>query len=120
MRIDWRDRAFSQFQLLSQFCQLASETIDDAVSRFLLEPFVTSNLPSESDFNKQINTTLTQFIRSTIIYFDLLIDTERLLMQIDQPFLGSKEQTFFFNPGIASDLVTNDATDQTLLQVCFI
>ena len=115
IRIDWRDRASSQFQLLSQLCQLASETIDDAVSRFLLEPFVTLSLPSESDFNKQMNTTLTQFLRSTIIYFDLLLNTERLLIQIDQPFLGSKGENYIFYQSTTPDIVTNDPPS---LQVC--
>ncbi|CAF1440472.1 unnamed protein product [Adineta steineri] len=86
--VDWRNRAFSQFHLLSEFCKLANETIDDALHRFVSQPFIVSNLLPEIDFTKQLNLTLDQFFQSTIDYFGLLIKTVQILTQVDQPYSG--------------------------------
>ncbi|CAF3989604.1 unnamed protein product [Adineta steineri] len=86
--VDWRNRAFSQFHLLSELCKLANKTIDDARHRFLSEPFIVSNILPEIDFEKQLNLTLEQFFQSTIDYFGLLIKTVQILIQIDQPYSG--------------------------------
>ncbi|CAF1201081.1 unnamed protein product [Adineta steineri] len=86
--VDWRNRAFSQFHLLSELCKLANKTIDDARHRFLSQPFIVSNVLPEIDFEKQLNLTLEQFFQSTIDYFGLLIKTVQILIQIDQPYSG--------------------------------
>jgi hypothetical protein len=89
MTFDWRSRAFSYFQLLSNLCQFANQTVEEAIRRLLTEPFVTSTTMSERDFGLQINATLAEFIRSTEISFNLFIETTRLLIQVDQPFFGA-------------------------------
>ncbi|CAF3546539.1 unnamed protein product [Adineta steineri] len=52
---DWRNRAVSQFQLLSDFCELANKTINDSVDRFLKKFFIASTVFNEIDFNTQLN-----------------------------------------------------------------
>ncbi|CAF4140026.1 unnamed protein product, partial [Adineta steineri] len=52
---DWRNRAVSQFQLLSDFCELADKTINDSVDRFLKKFFIASTVFNEIDFNTQLN-----------------------------------------------------------------
>ncbi|UJR18487.1 hypothetical protein I4U23_005393 [Adineta vaga] len=85
---DWRNRAFSKFHLLSDLCKLAKERVEEAISHFLSQPFIVSNILSETDFNLQINATLEDFFQSTNDSFTLLVETERLLMQVDQPYSG--------------------------------
>ena len=85
---DWRNTASLQFQLLSDLCNLANRTIEDAVQRFISQSFIASTILTEVDFNVQLNTILDQFFQSTIIYFGLLIKTVRILTQIDQPYFG--------------------------------
>ncbi|CAF1564075.1 unnamed protein product [Adineta ricciae] len=95
---DWRNTALSQFELLSDLCRLSNETIDDAINRFLLKPFVVLNLLSEENFYEQINATFNQFSQSTINYFQLFMKTAGILRQIDQPYFG-----VIRNPGIKEE-----------------
>ncbi|CAF1440027.1 unnamed protein product [Adineta steineri] len=81
---DWRNIAHSHFHLLSDLCKLANTTIEDAIQRLLLQSFIVSNVLTENDFNIQLNATLNEFFRSTIIYFSLLLKTVKILTQIDQ------------------------------------
>ncbi|UJR18709.1 hypothetical protein I4U23_005616 [Adineta vaga] len=81
---DWRNGAYQQFQLLFDFCKLANETIDDAMKRYLKRLFIVSSVMNKDDFNKQINSSLNQFYKSTAYNFGLMINVSQLLMQIDQ------------------------------------
>ena len=85
---DWRNRAFSQFHFLSNLCKLANTTINDAIRHFLSQLFIASNVLHENDFETQFNSTLDNFFQSTIAYFGLLIETTRILIQVDQPYFG--------------------------------
>jgi hypothetical protein len=85
---DWRNTASSQFHFLSDLCKLANTTIKEAVQRFLLQSFIASIVPTETDFNTQLNATFHQFFRSTAVYFGLLIKTVRIFTQVDQPYFG--------------------------------
>ncbi|CAF4151516.1 unnamed protein product, partial [Adineta steineri] len=82
----WPTEAVHQFRLLSTICELVNKTVVDAVQRFIIRSLVTSNVLTETDFIIQSNTTVDQFIQSTIISFGLLLDTEHLFLQVDQPF----------------------------------
>lgn len=84
--LDWRNQAFAHFQLLSNLCDMANRTIEDAVSRFLSQSFVTLDMLNQADLNIQLNTTLDQVFQSMSDYFDLLINTVDLIVQVDQPF----------------------------------
>ncbi|CAF4171623.1 unnamed protein product, partial [Adineta steineri] len=84
--IGWPTEAVHQFRLLSTMCELVNETVVDAVQRFIIRSLVTSNVLTETDFIIQSNTTINQFTQSTIINFGLLLDTEHLYLQVDQPF----------------------------------
>ncbi|CAF0777252.1 unnamed protein product [Adineta steineri] len=82
----WFYSAAERFELLSSLCQLADKTIDDAVQRLNATSFITPNLINESDFNSQLDTTLSQFNASVIIQFGLLVDTKHLFIRVDQPY----------------------------------
>ncbi|CAF1222349.1 unnamed protein product [Adineta steineri] len=86
---DWRNTASLRFQFLADLCKLADTTINDAVHDFRSQPFIASSVMNENDFNKQLNATLDQFFRSTMIYFSILIKTVRILTQVDQSYFGS-------------------------------
>jgi hypothetical protein len=82
---DWQQTAAVRFLLLSNLCQLAKTTIDDAVQRLAERSFITSDILTESAFNAQLNTTLTQFTQSIIMQFDIIINTMHLFILVDQP-----------------------------------
>ncbi|CAF4048764.1 unnamed protein product [Adineta steineri] len=86
---DWRNIAYGQLLLLSDLCRLANNTIDDAIHRFLLQTFIAPIALTEIDLNTQLNATLYQLFNSTIVRFAFLVDTVNLLLQVDQPFVGS-------------------------------
>ncbi len=117
--IDWRSVASSQFQLLSDLCRLANNTINDAVRGFIMQLFVASSVPREIDFNTQLNATLDQFFQSTITYFGLLVDAVRLLMQVDQPYRGPSEtyNDVIENVNLLGKIVSDETNYQQTLQV---
>ena len=85
---DWRNTASPKFQLLSDLCKLSNETINDAINRFLLKPFVVLNALSEENFYEQINATFNQFSQSTVKHFQLFMKTANVLRHVDQPYFG--------------------------------
>jgi len=109
---DWHLKAAQRFQLLSSLCQIANETIKDAVQRIDARSLITPNLLTKSDFISQLNTTLTQFTQSTIIQFGLLVDTVRLFTRIDQPYAK------FTNAAVVSNLTIHDDGTRGRAQVC--
>jgi hypothetical protein len=115
--IDWRSQAGPQFQLLSDLCQLANKTIDDAVRHFITQPFITSSVLTEFDFYTQSNATLDHFFNSTIIYFDQLVDTVHLHMQVDQPFFQLESATVT-SKNVIARVVTDKTNGQRSLKVC--
>jgi hypothetical protein len=116
---DWRNKAASQFQLLLHLCQFANKTIDDAVRRFNEQSFITSNVLAETDFNIQLNATLNQLFDSVVINFYVFIDIVRLLMQVDQYYIGLPGDSFsIFNTNPIIKTVTNKTNDHQTLQVC--
>jgi hypothetical protein len=119
---DWRRNAHSQFQLLSILCQLANKTINDAVHRFIMQSFITSSVLIENHFNIQFNTTLNQFFNSMIIYFGLLVNTVRLLHQVDQPLMGSLSTRYPDKLNIIPKvkIITNETNNQQAPQVCLL
>ncbi|UJR29659.1 hypothetical protein I4U23_017207 [Adineta vaga] len=107
---DWRNRAYSQFQLLSNLCKLAKNTIDDAVQRFRLQSLFVSSILSESEYNTQINTTLDQFFQSTIRSFASLINITSLLTQVDQYYMVATkpEWTAYLEDFLKPKISTNN------------
>ncbi|UJR17510.1 hypothetical protein I4U23_004405 [Adineta vaga] len=106
---DWRNYASSQFQLLSDLCHLANKTIVDAISRLMMQSFISSYAITENDLNKQLNITLEEFFCSTVVSFSELVESVRLLIQIDQPFsqIGDASGEF------PLDLIATAVTDET-------
>ena len=119
MSIDWRNRAFSQFQLLSDLCQLSKKTTNDAVQRFLLQSFVASSVLPKTDFDRELNVTLNQFYQSTTTYFDLLVETVHLLMQVDQPYMESPRIIpDVLDTNLLLNIIKNATTNQYSFLVC--
>lgn len=116
---DWRNRAYSQFHLLSELCRLANNTISDALHRFLLQSFIASSILPEFYFNTQLNTTLNQFFQLTINSFGSVVDTTRLLTQVDQPYMGtiSTQWELFQDNNLIAEIVVDETTDDQSLQV---
>lgn len=85
---DWRTTGASHFGLLASLCQLANETVEDVINRFLLQSFAVSHVLNPIDFHAQINASLARFFRSTTTSFRILIETTSLFMQVDQPSMG--------------------------------
>ncbi|CAF1040155.1 unnamed protein product [Adineta ricciae] len=118
--VDWRHRAHGYLRLLSNLCQLANRTRENAVSRFLLQSLVVSNVLTEFDFNLQMNATLHQFYHTTITYFDLLIEIASLFMHIDQPYMGSV--VLFWNihdENLHVTVASNETTGDEWLEIAF-
>ncbi|CAF1356663.1 unnamed protein product [Adineta steineri] len=110
---DWRHRGSSQFQLLSNLCQLANRTIESAIHRFIYQSFAVSNLLSEDNFNAYFNRTFTQLLQSTTSYFSVLVETERLLLQVDQPSAALiKDVQYIFNSNIRVNVTLNVTTNK--------
>ncbi len=109
---DWHVTAAQRFQLLSSLCQIANETIKDAVQRIDARSLITPNLLTKSDFISQLNTTLTQFTQSIIIQFGLLVDTVRLFTRIDQPYAK------FTNATVVSNFTIHNDGKKGAAQVC--
>ncbi|CAF1529865.1 unnamed protein product [Adineta ricciae] len=85
---DWRQRAYRQFQILSDLCQLANKTIHAAIDRFLTQFFIVSSVMNENDFNQQIQTYIYQINQSTIYNFDLMRNIIQLIQQVNQFYEG--------------------------------
>lgn len=117
--LDWRNTAYSTFHLLSELCQQANNTIEDAVKQFLSRSFIVSSVMTEFDFNTQLNATLNQFFQSTITSFTLLVDTVGLLIQVDQPYLGTIAlyERATRDKNLLVNIVTNETTNEQSFQV---
>ena len=111
-----RNRASSEFRVLSEFCQLANRTISDGVNRYLSQFFITSSIVSKADFEQQINASLKQFYQLTFCHFNFMKNIVHLLMQTDQPFVKSNWKTVqTVDIGQAIKITTND---RRTAQVC--
>lgn len=119
---DWRNRAYTQFRLLSDLCQFANDTTNDAVDHFLSQSFITSSVPSDIYFNTQINTSLNEFIQLTVNSFGSLVDTTHLFTQIDQPYMGSVSVQWMaqLDNNAIANIITNNITNEQSLQVYII
>jgi hypothetical protein len=82
----WSGLGARHFQLLSSLCELANQTITDAINHLGIQFLISADVFTESDFNHQSNTTFIQFIQSIVIDFNLIVDIVHLVTQVDQPF----------------------------------
>ena len=115
---DWRAHAASRFQTLADLCQLANRTIGDIVDRFVVQPFAVSSLPSKADFDAQVNATLNQFFQSTTASFRTLVDTTRLFVQVDRPYMGwALYSTLLDDSDLNVEIRTNETNNKELLKV---
>ncbi|CAF1531152.1 unnamed protein product [Adineta ricciae] len=116
----WSTLAYMQFAILSHLCQLANETINDAIDQYLLQFFIASSALNEANFYLQLNTSLTQLYQSTFYNFDLLKDVVHLIMQIDQLYMGDITWRLDYpKSGLMLHTVINETNGHTF-QVQFI
>ncbi|CAF1042277.1 unnamed protein product [Adineta steineri] len=101
------------FRLLSTLCQLANETIIDALHSFNIQFLISLNVLTQGDFKAQMETTFNQFIQSLISNFDLLVNMTHLFTQVDQPY------TTFDNSNLTVSSTIDKTTNQQSLQVAF-
>ena len=107
---DWRSQAYTQVQLLSVLCQLANSTATDAIQRFTMRSFVTSNLLTEIDFYAQLNATVAQFNQSTVADYSRPIDIIHLVTQVDQPYTGTISNSV---NNVNAKLIVKDIMNET-------
>lgn len=84
---DWLNHAGSQFELLSELCQLSAETIKNGVNEYLDQSLISSTVINEKDFEEQMKISLEEFILSRKISFGELIDLVHISFEVDQPFV---------------------------------
>ena len=119
VRSDWRNKAFTQFQILSDLCQLSNKTIHDAVDRFLSQVFIASSMMNELDFHQQLNTSVNQFYQSALYNFDLQKDILQLIMQVNQFYTGTfAGDPEYFNTGLLIEMLINETNSNQTIQVC--
>lgn len=118
--LDWRNKAYQQYNILSKLCQLSNETVTNAINEFLSQSLIVSNLLTETDFNIQINKTLIQFYQLTIVYFRHLMEVVDLHIQVDQPFMAtSSNYHFTIDLFSTQNIITNTTNNQQVIEVCF-
>ncbi|CAF1391349.1 unnamed protein product [Adineta ricciae] len=115
---DWRVNAYKQFQILSDLCQLANQTINIALNQFLLQSFISSSIINQMDLNTQIYTSLNQFYQSTTYNFALMKDIIQIIQQVNQFHEGILVQTQGLHPDPALTMNTmNNKSDFILYGV---
>ncbi|CAF3825147.1 unnamed protein product [Adineta steineri] len=118
--IDWRNTAYTLFQLLSTLCRLGDDTIKNAIQQFMLQSFVTSNILSETELNKQLNMSVNQLSQSMKINYGRLINTVRLVMQIDQPYMARQTNSSELqDASLVPNIGTNESNHNQPLTLIF-
>ncbi|CAF4022394.1 unnamed protein product [Adineta steineri] len=118
---DWRFRASPVFRLLSEFCQLANKTINDAVKQYLSQLFIASFVMNEDDFDKQLASSLNQFYQSTVHNFDLMANVLQLLMHIDQLYMAANRRAAHnLDTNLIGNVVQNKTNTTKLVKLKFI
>ena len=117
---DWRNRAYGQFHLLNRLCQLANATRVDSIAQFLSQSIILSNLLTESEFEKQINTTLNEFIQSTVNSFVSLTKIQHIFTQTDQFYMGLLSIKRSTIPDRYLTSIINNQTHPKLLKVIYV
>ncbi|CAF4002956.1 unnamed protein product [Adineta steineri] len=95
---DYRVTGYSQFQLLTMFCQQARQAIDDALRVFLQTTFISSQVLTQQSFQVQINSVIETWKLTTVNTFIRTIELFRATMQGNQ-----------LTSGIANDKLTTNS-----------
>ena len=119
---DWRNRAYAQFSLLSQICQLANQTINEYIRKFHLQSLVVTDLLSENEFNTQFNSILNEFFDSALNSFVSSINIIDIISQVDQFYKGfiALKWTAFDDTTFIANISINNLTNVQLLAVIMI
>ncbi|CAF1167899.1 unnamed protein product [Adineta steineri] len=95
---DYRVTGYSQFQLLTMFCQQAQQAIDDALRVLLQTTFISSQVLTQQSFQVQINSVIETWKLTTVNTFIRTIELFRATMQGNQ-----------LTSGIANDKLTTNS-----------
>ena len=75
---------------------------------------------TEDDFNVQFNATFDDFVNSILVYFNTLIETVKLTIQVDQPFMAVTTDVFTkFDTDLTLEIYLDLTIGQILSKVCF-
>jgi len=75
---------------------------------------------TEDDFNVQFNATFDDFVKSILVYFNTLIETVKLTIQVDQPFMAVTTDVFTkFDTDLTLEIYLDLTIGQILSKVCF-
>lgn len=118
MSYDWRLKAYKQFQILSDFCHLANETINAAIDSFLSQFFVASSVMNKIEFQKQLDADANQVYQSMVYHFNLMKDVIQLMQQTNQfhDYLLSTG-TAIYDPALSINVVENRTDDFPIIEV---
>ncbi|CAF4040860.1 unnamed protein product, partial [Adineta steineri] len=81
---DYRVTGYSQFQLLTMFCQQAQQAIDDALHVLLQTTFISSQVLIQQSFQVQINSVIETWKLTTVNTFIRTIELFRATVQGNQ------------------------------------
>lgn len=90
---DWFRKSVSQFRLFMKLCNLTKSTVNDMLNQLNLRKVITSKLMSENEFYERLNVTIDAMIQSTEIHYRVIVETLKILLQVDQPFLVADSLT---------------------------
>ena len=75
---------------------------------------------TEDDFNVQFNATFDDSVKSILVYFNTLIETVKLTIQVDQPFMAVTTDVFTkFDTDLTLEIYLDLTIGQILSKVCF-
>ena len=75
---------------------------------------------TEDDFNVQFNANFDDFTNSILVYFNTLIETVKLTIQVDQPFMAVTTDVFTkFDTDLTLEIYLDLTIGQILSKVCF-
>ncbi|CAF1649187.1 unnamed protein product, partial [Adineta ricciae] len=118
---DWSNTVGTEFRVLSDFCQLANKTIDDATNRFLSQVYIASFAMNQRDFHRELSSIAKQFYQSTLYNFNSLKNFQQLIIQVDQFYRGSIQASFiFYYNGLTVNIITDETSNRQTAKMQFV
>ncbi|CAF1165707.1 unnamed protein product [Adineta ricciae] len=118
---DWSNNVGTEFRVLSDFCQLANKTIEDATNRFLSQVYIASFAMNQHDFHRELSSIAKQFYQSTLYNFNSLKNFQQLIIQVDQFYQGSIQASFiFYYNGLTVNIITDEISNRQTAKMQFV
>ena len=75
---------------------------------------------TEDDFNVQFNANFDDFTNSILVYFNTLIETVKLTIQVDQPFMAVTTDVYTnFDTDLTLEIYLDETIGRIVSEVCF-